>query len=343
MSSAHSHRMQRDIFATLQDSNAQGRTLSTTDATRGLVPLPASERDLPTATAEPLFKVSDDALGLEGPAFDRQGNLLFVDVFGGRVLRLSPDHQLTTVYTDPELHPAGIAIHKDGRIFLACLGAMDSHGQFPAGTVIAIHPDGSHRQTIVAPSAGYVLDDMVFDSDGGFYMTDFKGSSTNPAGGVHYVAPDFKTITPVLKNMCAANGVALSPDDKVLWATEFANNRLHRVELKAAGAVARFGALIPYHFVGRAPDSMRTDSEGNVYVAMYHQARILVFNSYGIPVGQILLPGRENNHFLKSTSLAILPGSRDLVIVARDELGGRGSMIFAAKGLAEGFAMYSHQ
>lgn len=343
MGSANMHDMQKSIFATLKDATSERRALSYSDETLGLVPIPASERDLPTAMAEPLFKVSDTPLGLEGPAFDRQGNLLFVDVFGGRVLRLSPDHQLTTVYTDPALHPAGIAIHKDGRIFLACLGAMDSHGLFPAGTVVAINPDGSNRQTIVPPSAGYVLDDMVFDSQGGFYMTDFKGSSTNPAGGVYYVSPDFNTISPVLPGMCAANGVALSPDDKVLWATEFGNNRLHRVELKAPGAVARFGALIPYHFVGRAPDSMRTDSEGNVYVAMYHQARILVFNSYGIPIGQILLPGRENNHFLKSTSLAILPGSRDLVIVARDELGGRGSMIFAARGLAAGFAMYSHQ
>ena len=63
--------------------------------------------------------------------------------------------------------------------------------------------------------------------------------------------------------------------------------------------MARFGALIPYHFVGRAPDSMRTDSEGNVYVAMNRQGRVLVFNPYGMPIGQILLPGREQNHFLR--------------------------------------------
>ncbi|MEY4100366.1 MAG: hypothetical protein RL300_1537 [Pseudomonadota bacterium] len=343
MGSTNVHHQQHGIFAKLQDSTGENRTLSYTDATRGLVPIPASERGLPVAVAEPLFKVSDGQLGLEGPAFDRQGNLLFVDVFGGRVLRLSTDHQLSTVYTEEQLHPAGIAIHKDGRIFLACLGAMDSQGQFPAGTVIAINPDGSNRQTIVPPSAGYVLDDMVFDNEGGFYMTDFRGSSTNPVGGVYYVTPDFKTIKPVLQNMCAANGVALSPDGKVLWATEFGNNRLHRVDLSAPGVIARNGALVPYHFVGRAPDSMRTDSEGNVYVAMYHQARFLVFSPYGIPIGQILLPGREHNHFLKSTSLALLPGSRDLVMVTRDELGGRGSMIFAARGLAEGFAMYSHQ
>jgi lactonase len=318
-------------------------TLSYVDATRGLVPLPASERDLPTAVAEPYFKVSDELIGLEGPAFDREGNLLFVDVYGGRILRLSPDRQLSTVYTESQLHPAGIAIHKDGRIFVAALGAKDEDGQFRRGTVIALDPDGSNRRTIVAPHLGYVLDDMVFDDEGGFYMTDFRGSSTNPAGGVYYVSPDFRTIAPIVPNMCGANGVAISPDGKTLWATEFCNNRLHRVDLEAPGKVGRFGATIPYHFVGRAPDSMRTDSAGNVYVAMYHQARYLVFSTYGIPIGQILLPGREHGHFLKSTSLALLPGSRDLVMVARDELGGRGSMIFAAKGLADGFRMFSHQ
>lgn len=65
-----------------------------------LAPLPASERDLPCVTAEPFFKVADDAFALEGPAFDRHGNLLFVDIYHGRVLRLSPQRQLATVYTE---------------------------------------------------------------------------------------------------------------------------------------------------------------------------------------------------------------------------------------------------
>ena len=318
-------------------------TLSHTEATRGLAPIPAAERDLPTATALPFFKVSDGPLALEGPAFDRQGNLLFVDIYGGRVLRLSPDRQLTTVYTEKDLHPAGIAIHKDGRIFVAAVGALNSQGLFDAGTVIALNPDGSGRQTIVAPGAGYVVDDLVFDRDGGLYLTDFSGTSTDPAGGVHYLSPDFQAIRPVLPNMCGANGVALSPDGKVLWATEFSACRLHRARLIAPGVVGRFGSSIPYHFVGPGADSMRTDSQGNVYVAMNHQGRVLVFSPLGIPIGNILLPGRESNQFLKCTSLALVPGSRDLVIVARDEPGGGGSMIFKARGMAEGFGMFSHQ
>ncbi|MCC6197182.1 MAG: SMP-30/gluconolactonase/LRE family protein [Burkholderiales bacterium] len=324
------------------DSEQATSTLSHTDATRGLVPIPSSERDLPTAMAVPFFKVPDAAGSLEGPAFDRHGNLLFLDIYSGRVLRLSPERQFATVYAEMGLNPAGIAIHRDGRIFLAAVGPPNSLGLFDAGSIVAVKPDGSDRQIIIPPSAKHVVDDLVFDDSGGFYMTDFRGSSTNPAGGVYYVSPDFRTTTAVLPGMCGANGVALSPDGKVLWATEFFACRLHRARLGAPATIARHGSSIPYHFVGPGADSMRTDSEGNVYVAMSQQGRVLVFSPYGIPIGHILLPGREDGRFLKCTSLALLPGSRDLFIVARDEVSGD-AMVFKARGMADGFAMFSHQ
>jgi lactonase len=62
--------------------------------TRGPVPIPPSERSLQTVVAEPWFKVTEEAMVLEGPAFDRNGNLLFCDVSGQRVLRLTPGKRL---------------------------------------------------------------------------------------------------------------------------------------------------------------------------------------------------------------------------------------------------------
>lgn len=287
-----------------------GRGLDYTSETCGMSPIPASEQNLPTALAEPYFKVSDEPMPLEALAFDRQGNLLFADIFGGRVLRMSPDRKLTVIFTDKSLTPVGIAIHQDGRIFVAGVGNL------AAGRLIALDPDGRHLQTIVPESAGYVPDDLVFDRKGGIYFTDCKGTSTRSTGGVYYVAPDARTITPLLSNMAMANGVTLSPDGKVLWTTEFAAGRLHRIDLDEQGGIAPFGSTVPYQFTGRAPDSMRTDADGNVYVAMFHQARILVFSPNGVPIGQILLPGREQNRFLNISSMAFLPGSREMVIVA---------------------------
>lgn len=316
--------------------------LSYTDDTRGLVPIPAWERLLPTAVAEPYFQVSDNAMPLEGPAFDRDGNLLFLDIYGGRVLKLTPERQLSTVYTEEGIHPAGIAVHKDRRIFIAAVGRINAAGIFADGMVIAVDPDGGNRQVIVAPELGHVVDDLVFDEHGGFYFTDFRGTATAALGGLFYVPPGETRVIPVLPNMCGANGVALNPDGKTLWATEYFVNRLHRMELREPAVLARGSSMVPFHFTGRAPDSMRTDSAGNVYVAMQRQGRVMVFSPFGVPIGQILLPGREEDHFLNSTSLALKPGSRELFIVAMD-LNGRGSAIFKASGPAPGFPLFSHR
>ena len=312
-------------------------------STSSLAPIPVSERDLPHTIAEPYFKVADQPFALEGPAFDRHGHLLFVDIYGGRVLRLSPDRNLNTVLAEPGLNPAGIAVHRDGRIFVAACGARNPRGHFDAGTVLALSADGSRRQTVLEPATGHVPNDLVFDPSGGLYMSDFRGTSTRAQGGVYYFSPDMQSIEEVLPGLCMANGVALSPDGKVLWATEFGACRLHRAELRVPGDLAQSGGSVPYHFIGPGPDSMRTDSHGNVYVAMNRQGRILIFSPYGIPIGQILLPGRERNHFLRCTSLAIAHDSCEVRIVARDEVGGGGTMIFRAQSLAPGTRLFSHQ
>lgn len=323
--------------ANAQQSSA-GLALAYDSHTRGPVPIPPSERTLQTVVAERWFKVSDEGIVLEGACFDRNCNLLFVDVYGGRILRLTPDKQLSTVFSDKLLGPGGLAIHKDKRIFIAAVGDLKG-----PGSIVAIGPDGSGRQTIVPPEAGYVPNDLVFDSRGGFYFTDFRGISTDPQGGVYYVSADLKTITPVLPHLAMANGIALSPSGEQLWTTEFSRNLLHRVVLAGATTIAPFGTAIAYQFTGAAPDSMRADSDGNLYVAMYGQGRVLVFNRNGIPIGQVLLPGREAGHNLQSTSMALKPGTNDLFVVTNDGRGGQGAMIFHAKVFANSLLLYSHQ
>jgi lactonase len=111
--------------------------------TRGPVPIPPSERGLQTVVAEPWFKVSEDPMVLEGPCFDRNGNLIFSDVSGGRVLRLTPDKQLSTVLSLNDLGPGGLAIHKDGRIFITGMNMVRG-----TGSIVAVEPDGTRLQTI---------------------------------------------------------------------------------------------------------------------------------------------------------------------------------------------------
>ena len=318
------------LGASVQQS-AAATDLAYDALTQGPAPIPPSERALQTAVAESWFKTSDENHVLEGTIFDGNGNLLFCDVTSHHVLRLTPDKQRSTVVAVKDFAPGGLALHKDGRLFIAALDLEKC-----LGTIIAVHPDGSGMETIIPPNAGYLPNDLVFDAQGGFYFTDFKGTATNPEGGVYYASPDYRTITPVLPHLAMANGVALSPDGKTLWATEFGRNLLHRIELADATSITTIGSAIPYHFTGPAPDSMRMDADGNVYVAMYGQGRVLAFNRNGIPIGQILLPGREQGKNLLSTSLAIRPGGKELYAVTSNATGAEGAGIFTAKAFGNG-------
>ena len=325
-------------------SGAQGQPAADPPAlaydaqTSGPVPVPPSERGLQSVVAQPWFKVSDQGWVLEGLAFDRDQNLFICDVTGRRVLRLTPGRQLSTVVETGDLAPGGIAVHRDGRVFIA---AMDmARG---SGAILSVLPDGSGLRAVIPQGAGFMPNDLVFDASGGFYFTDFRGVSTDPRGGAYYVSPDFGATTPVLPRLAMGNGVALSPDGRMLWATEFARNLLHRVELANATTPTPIGTAIPYHFTGPAPDSMRADSDGNLYVAVYGQGRVLVFNRNGIPIGQVLLPGREEGHNLITTSIAIRPGTDELYVATSDGQGGQGASIFRARAFAKALELHPHR
>lgn len=301
-------------------------------------PISPAEKVLQTVTAEPFFQVSEDFEQLEGLCFDRSGDLYFVGVFSGHVFKLEmPTQKLSIVYTAEGYAPAALKIHRDGRLFLACLGNFEN-----TGCVFSIAPDGSDFRMVVPPEAGFLIDDLVFDSDGGFYFTDFKGFSCNPTGGIYHVSPDFQTIQPVLTHMAVANGIALTTDEKGLWVTEMSNNRLHFIELSDdRTTIPAFGTAVPYHFTGfSGPDSCCIDGEDNLYVAMYMQGRCLVFNHAGFPIGQVLIPGREQGHMLRSTHPMLRPGTDELYICANDYTNGGGSWLYAARGFAEAHKSY---
>ena len=262
--------------------------LSYDHTNHSVVPLLASEQSLQTITAEPWLEISDEGLQLEGLCFNRNGDLTLCEVFGGTIFHVTlPDKKVTQLFKSHKENPAAVKIHKDGRLFICYLGDFER-----SGGVFAVNAEGKAEETIVSDiDTEYCVDDLVFDSKCGFYFTDFRGYSTNPKGGVYYVAPDYKSITPVIQNLAVANGIALSTDEKTLWVTETNANRLHRIDLLEDGVtIAPFGASIPYHFTGHeGPDSCCIDSDDNLYVAMYGQGRVLVFNKKGYPIGQILI------------------------------------------------------
>ena len=262
---------------------------------------------------------------MEGLCFDRKGDLWFCSIYESRVLKLDMKKRTAEeVFRREGFAPVAVKIHKDGRVLVCGIG------RGAPGGIVIMQPDGSMQRDLVVDRD---VDDLVFDSDGGFYYTWITGSVNAPTGAVCYVSPDFSSDTVYIDHLAMPNGVALSRDEKRLWITELTGGRLLNFPSRKGSGVSS----VCYCFTGRdGPDSCSIDAGDNLYVAMYGQGRIMIFNAYGFPVGQVLIPNRDKGHFLCSSHAVVRPHTRELYICAADDIGDEGAWIFKAEGLAVG-------
>jgi lactonase len=307
---------------------------ASTQPEKSLVPLPPDLKGLPTIEAEPWLQIGESpALFLEGPAFDREGNLYISSLLDSRVLKITPEKKVTAILEQPGLLPNGIAFHKDGRMFIAC----------SSGKLISLNPDGTNLTYITARYQGkpVVFNDLVFDSKGNLYVTDFIGHVGNPAGGVYRFSADFTKVDPVVEGLALANGIGFTPSGKELWVAESGRADLVFIQLMEDGIGIRppAGCTVPYKFTGGC-DSMAVDAVGNTYQCINGHGRILVLNPRGIPIVNVLIPGRDEGMHLAVTNLKFKPGTDEAYATVSGRGGG---WVYKFKGLSKGITLFSDQ
>ena len=147
---------------------------------------------------------------LEGPSFDRDGNLYVVDIPNGRIFRISPSGDFT-VAAEYDGDPNGLKIHKDGRIFLADhrngLMLMD-----PASGSVTSYLEGpDHLERFKG------LNDLVFASNGDLYFTDQGQTGLHdPTGRVFRLSADGK-LQCLLDTIPSPNGLVLSRSERAVF------------------------------------------------------------------------------------------------------------------------------
>ena len=101
---------------------------------------------------------------LEGPAFDRDGMLWCVDIPYGRIFKVSPTGVFTTV-VEYKGEPNGLAIHSDGRIFIA---------DYANGIMVLDPATGQITPFVTRVRLEHLkaVNDLVFASNGDLYFTD---------------------------------------------------------------------------------------------------------------------------------------------------------------------------
>jgi len=221
----------------------------------------------------PLEKLAGDFQFTEGPVWIAAKNeLLISDIPANRIIRFK-DGKFETFRT-PSHNSNGLTLDKQGRI-IACEHGSRSVTRTEADGTITTLADHYAGKRLNSPN------DVVVKSDGAIYFTDppfgvRRGEQELEFQGVYRIAPDSKTLTLVARDFVKPNGLAFTPDEKVLYI-----NDTERGQIRAFDVAVDGGLSNGHIFTTNAPgaDGMKVDLKGNVYCAC--KPGVMIFDRTG--------------------------------------------------------------
>ena len=195
---------------------------------------------------------------LEGPSFDRKGNLYVVDIPFGRIFRISPALEWSLV-CEYDGWPNGLAIHRDGSIWIADYRrGLLRHSREGANPT----PILSHRNS----ESFKGLNDLTFDAEGNCYFTDQGQTGLHDPSGRVYRLREGGFLDCLLSNVPSPNGIALDASGRVLYVAVTRANAVWRGPLLPDGTTSKMGAFRTF-FGTSGPDGMAVDVENRLVVA----------------------------------------------------------------------------
>ena len=269
-----------------------------------------------------LQKVASGFTWDEGPVWIPAGYLLFADIPSNSIRKWSPQsgtsmflqpsgYKGSAPYGGKEPGSNGMTLDPRGRLTVAGhalqsvwrLETMDSHGQI---TVLA---DRYQGKKLTSPN------DLTYKSDGSLYFTDPPyGTRTQsdhdpqreqPVNGVYRIlgavdqkpgaAPDDSKVQLLIKDLPRPNGIAFSPDEKILYVSNSEPKFWMRYPVNRDGRVGTGAVLYDASQDKRAgaPDGIKVDSKGNLYGA--GPGGVWIFSPEGKHIGTINMPETVGN------------------------------------------------
>lgn len=217
---------------------------------------------------------------LEGPAFDRAGDLYCVDLAHGRIFRITTDREWQ-VFADYGGEPNGLKIHKDGRIFVADhrLGIL----AFDPGTAaMSVIRNRAHREWFKG------LNDLSFASNGDLYVTDQGQSGYEDPSGAVYRLRHGGELDLIFKGLPAPNGLVLNKREDVLHVSVTRSNRVMSFPIRPdRGGSPKARLFLQLSGSPTGPDGMAVDENDNLVVVHAGFGTVWVFSPFGEPLYRI--------------------------------------------------------
>ena len=195
---------------------------------------------------------------LEGPSFDRAGNLYFVDIPFGRIFKITTKKAWELV-CEYDGWPNGLKIHKDGTIYIA---------DYKRG-LLTLDEKRGRVETVLETqySEGFKgLNDLHFASNGDLYFTD-QGQTgiVDPTGYVYRLKANGE-LRRLANNVPSPNGITLSTTEKHCYVAVTRSQQVWRLPLMADDSVSKTGVAIQLSGGAAGPDGIEMDAENGLLV-----------------------------------------------------------------------------
>jgi gluconolactonase len=231
-------------------------------------------------------KVAAGYAFVEGPAWSPSGFLIFGDIPNNKLLQFTPG-QPANVFRENSNGATGNRFDAQGRLY-----SCESHSRRVTRTdkkgKVEILAERWQGKRLNAPN------DLAIRKDGDIYFTDPAFGNQQDTReldffGVYHISRK-GDLEVVAKPKGRPNGIALSPDGRMLYVSNSDEKNVRAYDLNKNGEASNERTLISG--MEGVPDGICVDEKGDLYVAANH---VLVYSPEGKPIGMIQIEETPSN------------------------------------------------
>jgi gluconolactonase len=225
-------------------------------------------------------QVSDGHRGTDGPAVNGKGEMFFSDPSNNKIFRTGLDGKVS-VFAENTNRGNGMMFGPDGKLYVGLVGTKQ---------LVTYEADGAAAGKMDVIAENVAINDLAINQKGDLYFTDSAAKKI-------WLVPKGGTPRVVDEGIESPNGVLFSPDQSLLYVSDWAQQLSWVFQVQPDGSLAHkqkyFHVHQPEGAMRPASDGMAVDSEGRVYIAT--NLGVQVFDQIGkchaiIPAPQ---PGRS--------------------------------------------------
>lgn len=261
--------------------------------------------------------------GIEGPAVDDAGVLYAVNhQQQGTIGKVTAQGKTETLLTLKNGSIGnGIRFDMQGNMYIAdyvnhnvlkvTKSALAQGGDLSQSVTVFAHDNRMDQPNDLA-----IMDNgILFASDPNWQASSGNLWRINTSGEVTLLEADMGT----------TNGIEVSPDNKTLYVNESVQRKVWRYELDEQGNISNKQLFISFTDFGL--DGMRTDNQGNLYIARYGAGVVAVVSPQGKLIKEIKLKGKHPTNVAfggeEGKRLFITMQKRGAIEMAEVEFAGR--------------------